>query len=431
METIPQPDTQNGPAKSPLRVKVLGVGNAGTAVIENLAGSGFPTDCLAAVNTDAQSLARSSAAEKFHLESRLLRGLGTGSDPERGRALAEEHQAKLKSLCEKAEVVFIVAGLGGGTGTGISPMLASIAKELGALVVAFVVTPFDCEGSRRRSVAEQGLESLAEAADGLVCLPNQKIFKLIDENTSVRDTFRLSNELLGDAIRGVWRLLTHSGLIEIHFADLCALLRDHPGESAFAVAEAMGPTRSREVVDKLLAHPLLDNGELLREASTLLVSITGGSDLAMAEVNRVMEHINAQAQHAQVIMGAAIDERFPDRLAVMLVAKRNTVRRPAREQAHTTQPNDMGVELLDAPSTPRPASRFVPPAPSLPRENMEQLLSRQNTGSRGKKSLPRLRQTQLPLEFVSKGRFDKSEPTIHKGEDLDVPTYIRRGVALN
>ncbi len=192
----------------------------------------------------APSLAASSATVKIHLETKLLRGLGTGGDPERGRAIAEEQFSTLKTACEGADVVLIVAGLGGGAGSGISPVLARAAKETGALVLAFVTLPFLCEGNRRQQQAQQSLEQLKSVADGVICLPNQKTFKLIDENTSVLDTFRITGGLLVEGVRGVWQLLTRPGLIQIHFDDLCALVRDRHSESAFAFVEA---DRSRRV----------------------------------------------------------------------------------------------------------------------------------------------------------------------------------------
>jgi cell division protein FtsZ len=359
-----------------------------------------------------------------------LRGLGTGGDPDRGRQLAEEQLDQIKKLCEGAGVVFIVTGLGGGAGTGISPVLARAAKDAGALVLGFVTTPFECEGSRRNQLADLGLEELKAAADGVICLPNQKVLKLTDENTSVIDAFKFANNLLADGARGIWRLLAHPGLIQIHFDELCALVRDRHTESAFAAAEAIGPTRSREILDKLMAHPLLEEGRILDDSDAVLVSLMGGPDLTMAEVNRVMEQINKQCAHAQVIMGAAIDESFRERLAVILIAARKS---PEVEQgrAGVGGRDELGTQLLTHSATPRPGSRFVPPAPSLPQQKIDQLKARQGAGARGRKIASKLRQTQLPLEIVSKGRFDKSEPTIHKGEDLDVPTYIRRGVALN
>ncbi|MGD0259694.1 MAG: cell division protein FtsZ [Verrucomicrobiota bacterium] len=432
MNAIAQNDAVVETPKKSFSLKVVGVGGAGVNVMELMLKSAPPGVSFVAVNTDAESLAASSASVKVHLETQILRGLGTGGDPDRGRALAEEQVPKLKALCEDVDVVFILAGLGGGAGTGISPVLARAAKEAGALVLGFVTTPFACEGSRRQRLAQHGLAELKSSADGVICLPNQKVLKLIDENTSVLETFKITNQLLADGVRGLWRLLTHKGLIEIHFPDLAALLRDRHAESAFAVAEAMGPTRSREVMDKLLAHPMLDGGQMLGESEAVLVSLIGGPDLTMAEVNRVMEQVNRQCEHAQVIMGAAIDESFAERLAVALIAARSNPEPEAGETAVAGSGEELGQQLLPRSTTARPGSRFVPPAPALPPEQVQQLLTRQTrAGSRPRKSTARLRQTQLPLEIVSKGRFDKSEPTIHKGEDLDVPTYIRRGVALN
>jgi cell division protein FtsZ len=358
---------------------------------------------------------------------------------ERGRAAAEENVVKLKAACEGAQVIFIVAGLGGGAGTGISPVLARVARETGALVLAFVTLPFDCEGNRRRNQAQHGLAQLKAEADGVVCLPNQKVIKLIDDHTSVIETFKITNELLADGLSGVWRLLARKGLIEIHFADLCALLRDRHGESSFATAQADGPTRSREVLDKLFAHPLLDGGKTLTDSDAVLVSLIGGSDLTMLEVNRVMEHINSKCPRAQVVMGAAIEECFHERLAITVIATRRNESVTARAgfdetaQGEAARPVErLETQLLDRMTPARPQSRFVPPPPSLPPDQMEQLMTRQATGPvRPRKTSTKMRQGQLPLEIVSKGRFDKSEPTIHKGEDLDVPTYIRRGVSLN
>jgi cell division protein FtsZ len=418
--------------KQNIAVKVFGVGGAGIKVMELLLQEGLPGSVFVAVSTDAESLAASSALEKVHLETQLLRGLGTGGDPDRGRALAEEHLPKLKSLCEGATVVFILAGLGGGAGTGVSPVLARAAKEAGALALGFVTTPFDCEGGRRQRQAQHGLAELKSAADGVISLPNQKVFTMIDENTSVVETFKITNNYLAAGVQGVWRLLRHKGLIEIHFADLAGLLRDRHGESSFAVAEAMGPTRSREVVDKLLAHPMLDGGQVLGDSEAVLVSLIGGPDLTMAEVNRVMEQVNRQCEHTQVIMGAAIDEAFNERLAVTLIVARPDGGVEAAGQVRPAGQSEELVAQLLPRSTTRPGSRIVPPAPALPPDQMQQMLAGQGRGgSRGRKSAPKMRQGHLPLEIVSKGRFDKSEPTIHKGEDLDVPTYIRRGVPLN
>jgi cell division protein FtsZ len=410
-------------------LRIFGVGDTGIGVVELLIADGLPAASCVAMNSGAEALERSSAAQKVHLETKRLRGLGSGGDPERARQAAEEKNEQLKSLCDAADVVFIVTGLGGGSGSGISPVLAKAAKSAGALVLAFVTTPFDCEGSRRISLADQGLEELRDIADGIVCQPNQKIFKLIEENTSVLGTFKISNRLLADCVQGVWRLLTLKGLIEIHLDDVCRLLQDRHSESAFAVAEASGPERSRIVIDKLFAHPMLESGDALSESEAVLVSLSGGPNLTMAEVNYVMEQVKGRCGTAQVMMGAGVDERFEDRLVVTLITA-HAVERDPGSRSHG--PEELDTQLLERGETAKPNSRFLPPAPALPPDQVRKLLSKQANGRSGsRKASAKLRQTQLPLEIVSKGRFDKSEPTIHKGEDLDVPTYLRRGVPLN
>jgi cell division protein FtsZ len=364
----------------------------------------FAAAHFAAINTDAGAFAACAAPVKIHLENKLLRGLGSGGDPERGRALAEEQFSTLKSACEGANVVFILAGLGGGAGSGISPVLAKAAHEAGALVLAFVTLPFVCEGNRREAQAQQALEQLKSAADGVICLPNQRIFKLIDENTGVLEAFRIIDQFLIEGVRGVWHLLTRPGLIQIHFADLRALLRDRHTESAFAFVEASGAGRAREVVENLLSHPLLDEGRALTESDSVLVSLTAGTDLSMAEINRVIDLVKRQCSQAQLIMGAALDPAMEDKLCVTVIATRQ--------------------ELAPAGARPQTETRTAGPIAST----REVVVART---PRLKKSGNKPIQTQLPLTIVSKGRFDKSEPTKHNGEDLDVPTFLRRGISLN
>jgi cell division protein FtsZ len=404
-------------------IKIIGVGGAGVSLLDTLNGEEFVGASFVAINTDTPSLAASAATVKIHLETKLLRGLGTGGDPERGRAIAEEQFATLKTACEGADVILIVAGLGGGAGSGISPVLARAAKETGALVLAFVTLPFLCEGNRRQQQAQQSLEQLKSVADGVICLPSQKTFKLIDENTSVLDTFRITGGLLVEGVRGVWHLLTRPGLIQIHFDDLCALVRDRHSESVFACVEASGAGRSREVVEKLLAHPLLDEGRALAESDAVLVSLMGGKDLTMAEVNRVMEQISRQCERAQIIMGAAVDAAMKNKLSVTVIAARqNSNAEPANVADGPTEQSSYNPNARPPRCASKPQTTVL--------DQREQLL-KHHAGGRKRTSSNRPQQQQLPLAIISKGRFDKSEPTIHKGEDLDIPTYYRRGVVLN
>jgi cell division protein FtsZ len=385
-------------------VKIIGVGNAGIAVLGALDPAEFAAAQFAIINTEAGAFAASPATVKIHLENKLLRGLGSGGDPDRGRAAAEEQFSTLKSACEGASVVFILAGLGGGAGSGISPVLARAAREAGALVLAFVTLPFECEGNRRETQAQQSLEQLKSAADGVICLPSQRIFKLINENTTLLETFRVTGGFLIEGVRGVWHLLTRPGLIQVHFGDLCALLRDRHAENAFAFVEAAGAGRAREVVENILSHPLLDDGRALAESDAVLISLTAGEDLSMSEINRVIDQVKRQCSHAQIIMGAALDPAMKDKLCVTLIAAKQDLSRSS------TRPQTETRTAGGATST------------------REVMVSR---SPRGKKGGAKPVQTQLPLTIVSRGRFDKSEPTKHNGEDLDVPTFLRRGLPLN
>lgn len=421
-----------GPFHQKIAIKIFGVGNAGINMMQRLIEGGLTGVEFIAVNTDPASLLGSSASQKIHLETKLMRGLGTGGDPERGRAAAEEAEGKVKEICQGAGVVFIVAGMGGGAGTGVSAVLARVAREAGAVALGFVTMPFDCEGRRRQNVAQEGLESLREVVDAVICLPNQKVFKLIDENTSVVSTFKLIGDLLADGVKGVWRLLAHPGLLDLHFGDFCAMIRDRHMESSFATTEAIGATRSREAMDKLLVHPMLDGGQLLAESDAVLVSLIGGPDLTMTEVNRVMGEIQDRCDGAHVMMGAAIDEKFCERLAITIIVARKGEAPQENAGRVRMKPEELETQLLSRTATTKPKSRLVPPAPELSPDKVEQLLSKQRlTGTRGRNAAAKMRQGQLPLEIISKGRFDKSEPTIHMGEDLDVPTYLRRGISLN
>ncbi len=208
-------------------------------------------------------------------------------------------------------------------------------------MLGIVTLPFEFEGARRQRQAQFGLRELKAEADGVICLPNQKVFKLIDENTSMDEALKITNELLAQGVRGIWRLVTHTGLINVDFNDLCAVLRGRHEESSLATVEASGENRSHEVVEKLMAHPFLEGGQVLAEADAVLVSLAGGPDLTMAEVNRVMEQINRQCENAHIIMGAGIHEAFAGKLSVTLVASRQNAREergPARHAHQAREP---------------------------------------------------------------------------------------------
>ena len=438
-----QPSTPNPQPPATIPFRVFGVGNAGANVVEQAIAAGLQASSCAVLNVDAASLAACSADSKLTLESSLLRGLGTGGDPERGRAIAKENSAKLQEMCEGVSVVFVIAGLGGGTGTGVAPELVRCAKAAGAMVIAFGILPFECEGSLRNQMALEGCHELRATADLLVSLPNQNALAAIDANTSLVDTFRNTNQVIGDLVRAACRFLAAQGVMGLAFGELCTMVRQHSAAMALATAEAAGADRAAEALSRLLQHPMLGGAESLSEAQAVAVCIVAGPGLAMVEVNRLMDEIQKLCPGVPVVMGAGIVDHAGETLwAGLLVARPGAT--PAEEELPCIARNliiphpraaasgKLEDHLLSAEAEARPKSRFVPPAPSLPQEKMEQLFARQTSPSKIRKAGgPKLRQGQLPLEIVSRGRFEKSEPTIHKGEDLDVPTYVRRGVVLN
>ena len=436
------------PARKQLTIKVFGVGGCGGNVVSQIHGADFGGAQLIVLNTDSQALAQCALPYKFNLGLKLNGGLGAGGDPERGRAAAEEDEARLRELCTGVDMVFICAGLGGGTGTGAGPVLARVAKECGALSLAFVTLPFDCEGPKRMRQARRGLEEFKSAADGVICLPNQKVFKLIDENTSVIETFSTTNELLAQGVRGIWQLVTRPGFINLDFADLCAVVRNRHSESSFATAEATGPHRAKEVVEKLLANPLLDGGAALGEADALLVSLMGGPGLTMAEVNRVMEQINRQCDNAHLMMGAAIEEGLGDRLTVTLVASRR--RSHAADLPKGVEPGQIepapasrggeDFDLLGSAIATKPVTRTT--AVKLETERVAVAEAETATDvvapapvatSRSWRSRKKTKAVhpELGLETVTTGPFQQSEPTRRNGVNLDVPTFVRRGLVMN
>jgi cell division protein FtsZ len=410
-------------------IRLLGVGGAGCRVVESLQAGGLAGASFVAMNTDAAALRECRVTHQIQLGTRLTRGLGAGGDPEIGRAAVEDASDAIREVCRGAELVFVLAGMGGGTGTGAAPMAARLAREAGALVLGVVTLPFACEGTRRQRQARLGVDELKSAADVVLTLPNQRVLSLIDENTSLLETFRFTDALLAEGVRGIWRIVGRPGLINVDFADLRELVRDRHAESFFACAEAEGESRSREVVERLALSPLLENGNLLRETGSALASLVAGPSLAMAEVNRVIDLLRRECEGAELLLGATIDPALGDRLSLMLIG----LRRPPTDAGWAVgsagdAPDQAELEAGMTECQPvarRPRSRLVPPRPDLTTTAAEALAG----GSRRARLAPR--QAMLPLDVTSKGRFEKGEPTVYRGADLDVPTFVRRGVVLN
>jgi cell division protein FtsZ len=348
--------------------------------------------------------------------------------------MASNEAAKLREALKDCDLLFLLAGMGGGTGSGVAPVLARLARESGALVLAMVTTPYDFEGPRRAKQAAAGLQLLRAEADAVICVPNQKTSQMLDANTSVLDAFSFTNGVMAEALLGIYHMLTRPGLVNVDFSYLCSVLRGRHVESALATARAGGEQRAREVIEKILASPLLDCGQALAEADQVLASVVASSDLTMAEINKIMEQLGRHVDREKLTVGTAIDPAQAGSISMTLIAAKHGKLPPPPEAPETLTPrhsvhtSTASSHFLDEDSSPRPAPRFVPPPPETTPENARSLLAAQGS-SRKKKSA--WKQELLALEIVSRGRFEKSEPTIHRGADLDVPTYIRRGIPLN
>lgn len=416
------------------KVKIIGVGGAGSAAVEHIAKSNFGDLPLAIVHTHARVLQQRTVENKVLIGINRTHGLGTGGDFEIAKVMAENELQALQQICAGTELVFLIAGLGGGTGTGLTPVLAKAAKESGALVIAMVTMPFDFEGPRRMKQAQNGLNTLRAVADAVISIPNQKLSKLLDANTTIVNAFSHTNELLSNSVKGIWQMLTRPGLINVDFAYLYSVLRGRHVESALATAEAQGENRARDIVDQLLANPFLDGGQALATADQVLVSLTGGQDLTLAEINRIMEQLNRHIENGQLILGTAIDAGNEGKISVTLLAAKNGKGTLLSVESGTetnrtfpSEPKEYTSSFIEDSETPRPQPRFVAPPPASTPERTLELMDKRSARRKGSKWTQEL----LNLEIVSRGRFEKSEPTIHHGADLDVPTYIRRGVPLN
>jgi cell division protein FtsZ len=301
------------------RIKVIGVGGSGGNAVNTMMNFGLEGVEFIVVNTDAQALGASLAPNKVHVGSSVTRGLGAGADPEKGRKAALEDVTRLKECLAGADMVFVTAGMGGGTGTGAAPVIAQLAREEGCLTVGVVTKPFFFEGRQRTRRAEQGLAMLAEHVDTLVTIPNQKLLTLGDEELSFVDAFRKADEVLYQAIKGISDLITQSGLVNVDFADVKTVM-SNMGRALMGTGCAKGAGRARLAAETAVNSPLLDNLSV-EGATGVLINIVGGPDMKMKEIEEAASFIQEQAhEDANIIFGAAVDENMGDMMKVTVIA---------------------------------------------------------------------------------------------------------------
>jgi cell division protein FtsZ len=299
-------------------IKVVGVGGAGLNAVDRMIDAGLAQVEFVAVNTDIQQLRMSDAPVKIHVGRELTEGLGSGADPDLGRSAAEEAYDQLKNGLRGSDMVFVTAGEGGGTGSGAAPVVARIARELGALTVGIVTTPFRFEGTRRRGTAEQGVEELRRNCDTVIVIPNERLLEVLDKSTSMLDAFRIADDVLRQGVQGICDLITLPGLINLDFADVRTIMKD-AGTALMGIGFSTSDNRAREAAERALRSPLID--QQILGAKGILLSIAGGDDLSLYEVNEAAEVIrSASTDETNIIFGATVDERLTGQVWVTVIA---------------------------------------------------------------------------------------------------------------
>ena len=300
------------------KIKVVGVGGSGGAAISRMIRSKIKGVEFIAINTDAQALHHTPVPRKLHIGKTVTKGLGAGMDPEIGRKAAEEAQSEIHDALKGADMTFITCGMGGGTGTGASPITAQVARELGALTVAVVTKPFSFEGAQRVAIAEKGIEELTDKVDTIIVIPNDRILQIVDKKTSLIDAFKTVDEVLKQGVQGISEIITTPGLINVDFADVKAIMKD-AGSSLMGIGKGKGEGRAQEAAKQAIDSPLLEIS--IDGARGILFTITGPQDLGMHEVNEAAKIITESADpNAKIIFGAIIDENLKDEVKITVIA---------------------------------------------------------------------------------------------------------------
>src|SRR5881296_426013 len=300
-------------------IKVVGVGGGGTNAVNRMVDAGLRGVEFIAANTDAQALAMCDADIKLNIGHELTKGLGAGADPDVGQGAAAESRDDIKEALKGADMVFVTAGEGGGTGTGAAPVIAEIAKnEIGALTVGVVTKPFECEGTQRTRQAEEGIARLREVVDTLIVIPNEKLLSIVERRTTILDAFREADNVLRQGVQGITDLITIPGLINLDFADVRTIMHD-AGSALMGIGTASGESRAAEAAKNAISSPLLEQS--VEGATGILLNITGGRDLGLFEVNEAAEIVQSAADtSANIIFGAVIDEALADEVRVTVIA---------------------------------------------------------------------------------------------------------------
>lgn len=384
------------------RVLVAGIGGGACSVLGHALADWPDPPTVAAVNTDARALSELDIGLKVSIGRTVAKGMGTGGDAELGRLAANEDQDALRALVAGYDLLILVAGLGGGTATGAAPVLAQTARDEGMLVLAFVTMPFAFEGARRQEQAQEGLAALKQCADAVICLPNQRLHAMLPPDTSLPDAFAFVDRMMSAGIRGLWTLLARDNMLNLDFSDLQSLVENSNNECCFGFGEGQGKDKAAQALQGLLEGPMLEKGQVIANSGAMILSVAGGPDLSLAELEAIHKRFQEAARPgARISMGAAVLDNWSGRLALTVLAAEHWIP-VARPPAAAAKAGGLFFGEEEAPVA--------------------------QTRHAGKGA----QQAELPLggPANNRGRFQDVAPTIHAGADLDIPTFIRRGIRL-
>jgi cell division protein FtsZ len=380
------------------RIGIIGLGGGGCRVVDRISSLSADGPVLVAVNSDARALEDTAISHKIQIGTVRTGGQGAGGDVELGKLAATDDAAQFKALLKNLDMIFLVVGLGGGTGTGAAPVILNLAREAGCLALCVASLPFTFEGETRVTVASDALPAIREAAHAVIGIPNDMLFDTIGRGP-VSESFVKADEVVGAAVRSLWKLLTNPGYLNLTFADLARTVQGSGGLCSFAYGMGNGADKSQRVIAQLLESPLTRHGELLDAARSVLISIVGGPDLALQDVGDVMNTLTGRfSSGAHIAMGTVVDDSWRNKMMVTLVFSDRWDPEGAKADVGTKKPKD-------APST-------RPRAISKSKQKRKQA------------------QSSLAFEAAAMNRFKDANPTLIDGEDLDIPTFIRRGMTL-
>ena len=453
-------------------IKVVSVGGAGLNALDRIVLDGLERADVVAINTDVQSLTSSVATRKVQLGRNVSRGLGAGGDPEVGYQAALESAEEIREALADSRVIFICAGLGGGTGSGAAPYVAQAARESGALVIPFVTLPFTFEGKRRNTQAREALGRLSEFAHAVVCFENDRMGDLTAPQAGIHQAFAMADITISQSVRSIVNLIQRPGLIRIGFDDLLSALSTRNSRCLFGYGESDSDNRAHDALTQALKNPLMDRGRMLADSTHVLVQVAGGPGMTLSEVEILMQELGRHvSDQTQILFGAAVDGPLGDRLSVTIISSlcaeeeaillqtppapsSVSVLSPIREQYYPPAP-EPEIQAEQPMLEPAPVEETVPfeepmaaeaapmatpisiEAPVITIHNGEpehttikpSISSKEEKVSVEKAATP-AKQEVLQFEPVTRGRFEKSEPTIIEGEDLDVPTYLRKNIKI-